>query len=72
MIKQIQTELSDEKLNQLNKVISKFKLDLPKFIQNISKLVFLTSGGTKVPLEQNCVRFIDNFSTGTRGSLLCQ
>nr|CAG4641797.1 EOG090X085T [Eurycercus lamellatus] len=26
------------------------------------------SGGTTVPLEQNTVRFIDNFSAGTRGS----
>uniref|UniRef100_A0A183F3U2 DFP domain-containing protein n=1 Tax=Heligmosomoides polygyrus TaxID=6339 RepID=A0A183F3U2_HELPZ len=26
------------------------------------------SGGTKVNLEKNCVRFIDNFSMGTRGA----
>ena len=26
------------------------------------------SGGTTVPLEQNTVRFIDNFSAGTRGA----
>uniref|UniRef100_A0A914SBU9 Uncharacterized protein n=1 Tax=Parascaris equorum TaxID=6256 RepID=A0A914SBU9_PAREQ len=26
------------------------------------------SGGTRVPLEKNTVRFIDNFSMGTRGS----
>lgn len=31
-------------------------------------LAFITSGGTKVNLEKNCVRFIDNFSMGTRGS----
>ena len=29
----------------------------------------VTSGGTTVPLERNCVRFIDNFSRGTRGAL---
>lgn len=29
----------------------------------------VTSGGTTVPLERNCVRFIDNFSGGTRGAL---
>lgn len=29
----------------------------------------ITSGGTKVPLEQNTVRFIDNFSSGERGAL---
>lgn len=32
------------------------------------KLVVVTSGGTTVPLEVNTVRFIDNFSTGTRGA----
>lgn len=32
-------------------------------------LVVVTSGGTTVPLERNCVRFIDNFSRGTRGAL---
>lgn len=31
-------------------------------------LVVITSGGTTVPLEKNTVRFIDNFSTGTRGA----
>lgn len=31
-------------------------------------VVFVTSGGTRVPLEANAVRFIDNFSNGTRGS----
>lgn len=28
----------------------------------------VTSGGTIVPLEKNMVRFIDNFSKGTRGA----
>jgi phosphopantothenate-cysteine ligase len=32
-------------------------------------LVVVTSGGTTVPLERCCVRFIDNFSAGTRGAL---
>ncbi len=32
-------------------------------------IVCVTSGGTTVPLERNCVRFIDNFSKGTRGAL---
>ncbi|KAK6746012.1 hypothetical protein RB195_012240 [Necator americanus] len=31
-------------------------------------IAFITSGGTKVNLEKNCVRFIDNFSMGTRGA----
>ncbi|KAL7637716.1 UNVERIFIED_CONTAM: hypothetical protein RMT77_011325 [Armadillidium vulgare] len=32
------------------------------------KLVLVTSGGTTVPLERNTVRFVDNFSSGTRGA----
>ncbi len=28
----------------------------------------MTSGGTTIPLEENTVRYIDNFSVGTRGS----
>ena len=31
-------------------------------------VVLITSGGTTVPLEERTVRFIDNFSVGTRGS----
>ncbi|XP_014770869.1 phosphopantothenate--cysteine ligase [Octopus bimaculoides] len=33
-----------------------------------NKVVLVTSGGTIVPLESRTVRFIDNFSQGTRGS----
>lgn len=36
--------------------------------QGSSKLVLITSGGTTVPLESQTVRFLDNFSVGTRGS----
>lgn len=32
------------------------------------KVALITSGGTLVPLEQQTVRHLDNFSTGTRGS----
>lgn len=35
----------------------------------IRRVVCVTSGGTTVPLERHCVRFIDNFSGGTRGAL---
>ncbi|RHY30877.1 hypothetical protein DYB32_003949 [Aphanomyces invadans] len=31
-------------------------------------VVIVTSGGTTIPLERNTVRFIDNFSTGSRGA----
>lgn len=32
------------------------------------RIALVTSGGTTVPLENQTVRFIDNFSAGTRGS----
>ncbi|GBP21551.1 Phosphopantothenate--cysteine ligase [Eumeta japonica] len=32
-------------------------------------IVLITSGGTTVPLEYNTVRFVDNFSAGTRGAV---
>ena len=36
------------------------------------RVAVVTSGGTTVPLEHRTVRFIDNFSTGTRGALCCE
>ena len=36
--------------------------------QSHLKLVLITSGGTTIPLEKNTVRFLDNFSTGSRGA----
>ncbi len=35
---------------------------------NKDKIVLVTSGGTTIPFEKNTVRYIDNFSLGTRGS----
>ncbi|KAI9032206.1 phosphopantothenate-cysteine ligase [Hyaloraphidium curvatum] len=32
------------------------------------RIALVTSGGTTVPLERNMVRFVDNFSAGTRGA----
>ena len=32
-------------------------------------IVLVTSGGTTVPLERKMVRFLDNFSAGTRGAI---
>ncbi|KAJ1821875.1 Phosphopantothenate--cysteine ligase cab2 [Coemansia sp. RSA 2671] len=45
--------------------------EVDKFIKAQSpdqRIVLVTSGGTTVPLENNTVRFVDNFSAGTRGS----
>jgi phosphopantothenate---cysteine ligase (ATP) len=43
-----------------------------KFVQRHAaegrKVVLVTSGGTTVPLENQTVRYIDNFSAGTRGA----
>eukprot|EP00435_Cladocopium_sp_Y103_P025967 s444_g6.t1 len=36
------------------------------------RVALITSGGTTVPFEVNTVRFIDNFSTGTRGAFCTQ
>ncbi|PBK67367.1 phosphopantothenate-cysteine ligase [Armillaria solidipes] len=36
--------------------------------QQNRNVVLVTSGGTTVPLELNVVRFLDNFSAGTRGA----
>ena len=37
-------------------------------LQSNRNVVLVTSGGTTVPLENQTVRFIDNFSAGTRGA----
>lgn len=52
--------------NDILKKVEEF-LDLVKLKK--SKVVLLSSGGTTVPLETNTVRFLDNFSTGSRGAL---
>ncbi|CAJ1974157.1 unnamed protein product [Sphenostylis stenocarpa] len=46
---------------------------LDQFIQRNSspstrRIVCVTSGGTTAPLEQRCVRYVDNFSSGHRGA----
>lgn len=33
-----------------------------------NRVVCVTSGGTTVPLEKRCVRYIDNFASGHRGA----
>ncbi|ETW51206.1 hypothetical protein PFMALIP_00766 [Plasmodium falciparum MaliPS096_E11] len=44
-----------------------------KFLLNDEdKIILITSGGTKVPLEKIEIRNIDNFSTGKRGTLICE
>lgn len=47
--------------------------ELVAFLESASKrnllVALITSGGTAVPLEINMVRFLDNFSNGSRGAL---
>ncbi|KAK9478588.1 DNA/pantothenate metabolism flavoprotein [Lipomyces japonicus] len=52
-----------EYLDGMTKQVQKF-LDFHKH----NRVVLVTSGGTTVPLENQTVRFIDNFSAGTRGA----
>ena len=58
------------KPSDLDKVLNKMQLFVKKCVDDLShdKLVVVTSGGTAVPLEKHTVRFLDNFSTGHRGS----
>ncbi|CAN6660343.1 phosphopantothenate--cysteine ligase Cab2p [Trichomonascus vanleenenianus] len=52
--------------------LAKIQETVHKFIEfhdkSAKKIALVTSGGTTVPLENNTVRFIDNFSAGTRGA----
>ncbi|KAL6948756.1 hypothetical protein ACO0QE_001229 [Hanseniaspora vineae] len=58
---------TNPKPEYLDKLVGKAEKFL-KSIPKTCKIVLLTSGGTTVPLENNTVRFIDNFSAGTRGA----
>ncbi|KAM5537604.1 hypothetical protein V8D89_008682 [Ganoderma adspersum] len=48
--------------------VARVKEFLQRQLQEGRKVVLVTSGGTTVPLELNVVRFLDNFSAGTRGA----
>ena len=63
-------------LNPMQAKVMQWFQDLQQLLENDPKfkeckdkpVVFISSGGTSVPLEQNTVRSIENFSTGIRGS----
>ncbi|KAF9109200.1 hypothetical protein BGX27_007878 [Mortierella sp. AM989] len=46
----------------------KIRSFVDKHMHEGRRVVLVTSGGTTVPLETQTVRFIDNFSAGTRGA----
>lgn len=52
-------------LNQTENLLKGF---IEKHLKENNKVVLITSGGTMIPLEHNTVRFVDNFSAGSRGS----
>ena len=65
--------------NEKPKNFEEVQIKVEKFCQHFEEekttqthaatpIVLVTSGGTTIPFEQNMVRFIDNFSAGTRGS----
>lgn len=60
------------KTNRAPDYLPQVKLQIESFISDQVKrgrrIAVVTSGGTTVPLENNTVRFIDNFSAGTRGA----
>ncbi|XP_075639953.1 phosphopantothenate--cysteine ligase 2-like [Castanea sativa] len=57
---------SDDIGEKLKKFIERNLLSLGN--GEARRVVCVTSGGTTVPLEQRCVRYIDNFSSGHRGA----
>ncbi|KAI3661856.1 hypothetical protein MP638_005897 [Amoeboaphelidium occidentale] len=64
------THTPPKDLQQVNQRVKEF---LDYHLNNPDKkrrrrVVLITSGGTIVPLEKNMVRFIDNFSLGSRGA----
>ncbi|KAK0164166.1 hypothetical protein PV328_002825 [Microctonus aethiopoides] len=55
--------------NDLDKSAELLKDFVEHQSENVKGVVLVTSGGTTIPLELNTVRFVDNFSAGTRGSI---
>jgi phosphopantothenate-cysteine ligase len=70
MASSIEAEYFDK--NQPPKTLKKHASIAREFIERHAtenrKVVLVTSGGTTVPLENQTVRYIDNFSAGTRGA----
>ena len=66
------TELEYFSKNPAPKSIKQFSGLAAAFVKKHSavgrRIALITSGGTTVPLENQTVRFIDNFSAGTRGA----
>lgn len=59
------TNSAPKSLNQYSSLARAF---IQRHAEEGRKVVLVTSGGTTVPLENQTVRYIDNFSAGTRGA----
>ncbi|TKY74333.1 Phosphopantothenate--cysteine ligase 1 [Spatholobus suberectus] len=57
---------SDDITQKLNQFIQ--RNSSPSANGEARRIVCVTSGGTTAPLEQRCVRYVDNFSSGHRGA----
>ncbi|SJX63945.1 related to CAB2-probable phosphopantothenoylcysteine synthetase [Sporisorium reilianum f. sp. reilianum] len=60
-----QTQAAPPNLSETSAAASEF---VQRHMREGRRVVLVTSGGTTVPLEKNVVRFLDNFSAGTRGA----
>lgn len=60
-----QTQAPPSNLREVSATAAEF---VQRHMREGRKVVLVTSGGTTVPLEKNVVRFLDNFSAGTRGA----
>lgn len=60
-----QTQTPPSNLDEVARQTSAF---VQRHMDQGRNVVLVTSGGTTVPLEKNVVRFLDNFSAGTRGA----
>ena len=61
--------LSTSKSSSIDQLVSSY---VKASVAANRRVSVVTSGGTSVPLELNCVRSIENFSTGSRGAISCE
>jgi phosphopantothenate-cysteine ligase len=59
----------DAVIHAVSGFLEKYNAHQGKGFGAFEGVVVVTSGGTTVPLEKRCVRFVDNFSQGSRGAL---
>lgn len=67
-----ETQVQQEQLNAFLDHLTDKASEQEQVRRDRIRIVVITSGGTSVPLEQNPVRFVSNFSTGARGAKLTE